>query len=139
MNRNARTEETPSCASKPSASKAILEKDRLVELFGDDSETISSMLEIYLESQGELMEELANVLADNPNVNLAHTIKGSASNFGADAVSDLASNMGKACIADDLETVIATYPQLQDLSQKTNDAIKRYLADNQASTNSEPN
>jgi len=136
MNRNARTEETPNGTPEPSTSKTILKKDRLTELFGDDSQTISSMLEIYLESQVELMKELGVALSNNPDLThirrITHTIKGSASNFGADAFSDLAAKMEKACIGDDLETAIKTYPLLQDLSQKTSNAIERYLADNQA-------
>jgi HPt (histidine-containing phosphotransfer) domain-containing protein len=136
MNHNSRTEEPLSSTPEPSTSKAILEKDRLTELFGDDLGNITSMLNIYTESQAELMKELLEALSNNPDPThircLAHTIKGSALNFGANALSEQAAKMEERCAGDDLKDALKILPKLQDFNQMTSDAIERYLADNQA-------
>jgi len=61
-----------------------------------------------MESQAKLIESLANALAINPDVklicHLAHTIKGCASNFGVDALSELAGKMEEGCNAMERQT-----------------------------------
>ena len=110
MNRNSQpsSEELPNPITEVHEGKAILQEKRLIELFGYDQETISSMLGIYMESQAKLIESLANALAINPDVKLicrlAHTIKGCASNFGVDALSELAGKMEEDCNAMERQT-----------------------------------
>ena len=72
MNRNSQpsSKELPNPITEVHEGKAILQEKRLIELFGYDQETISSMLGIYMESQAKLIESLANALAINPDVKL---------------------------------------------------------------------
>ncbi len=80
---------------------------RLAQTFGDDPAVIEELYSTYLEQVRDLLDELREALAqeDGERVNkLAHAIKGSSGNVGADNMRVHASAVEDQSIDCDLET-----------------------------------
>lgn len=81
--------------------------DRLAQTFGDDPGVMEELYTTYLEQMRELLDQLRDALAeeDGERVNkLAHAIKGSSANVGANNMRAHASAVEDQSIDCDLET-----------------------------------
>jgi HPt (histidine-containing phosphotransfer) domain-containing protein len=88
-------------SSANSANQPVLDWDEALERVAHSEETLIELVEIFLEQWPQVMDEIEQSVArEDPQTlrRAAHTLKGSASIFGARAVADASerlSDMGK--------------------------------------------
>jgi len=99
----------PSAASPPAAQRTSSDMDmtRLTEMFGDDRTALVELLGAFRESLHDLRERIGQeVHGRGTNVrNLAHEVKGMASNMGAARLAELAARVEDAARKDDWSTI----------------------------------
>lgn len=98
----------------------------LVEIFGDDEETISEILSEFVEPAWKIVEEVEAAIKqkDAPEVGAAgHKLKSSSRAVGANSLSDLCFVLEKAGKANDWDTINSESPKLRPLM----DSVASYI------------
>ncbi len=90
---------------KKTPSDLILKKEKLINDFGDDVETIKELIGIFVSVTNKNLSELAKAIRENdlPVVKIStHTIKGSALNIGADSFAKACEHLEHLVLKGDL-------------------------------------
>ena len=123
----------PAAASKPAASTASDGKafDRTIAMkrVGGDEELLNELIEIFLQETPKLMNQVREAIAEQDSPTLrraAHSIKGSASNFGAAAVCTPAARLEKMGQDNDLTGTEPALAELQNALEKTLAALSAF-------------
>jgi len=116
--------------TKSESDLPIFNPQILLEFFPDDPETTSQMLETFLEGIKEQIVELKAALHDSKNIDdirfHAHRIKGSAEEFGANQLGNLADKIEEACRKNRLQTALDFKDEILDSAEKTIAAVESY-------------
>jgi PAS domain S-box-containing protein len=91
-----------------SSSKSAVNFNRLKELFGDDFETVDTIISVYKSSTTVLLNELeTEISASNFEAikNLGHQLAGSSANLGIDRLYDVAREIENAASLSEIQTI----------------------------------
>ncbi len=109
----------------------LVDMGRLESMFGDDRDLISDLLNTYLESLQEQLENLKKAMGDSPDLEKmrlhSHAIKGSSSSYGAEALRHVAWKMEKACCDEDLGTALTEFDSLEKTLAATEKAVQNVI------------
>ena len=90
---------------RKSPSEHIFRKEKLLDDFGDDFETIKELINIFVSTTNKNLSELAEAIRENDlsDVKIStHTIKGSALNIGADSLAKSCEHLEHLVLKGDL-------------------------------------
>jgi HPt (histidine-containing phosphotransfer) domain-containing protein len=96
--------------------------ERMISLFGDDRVVMGEICSIFLQEARTATAQLEALLESGElkaAKKVAHTIKGSAGNIGADEVAALAFDIEKVILADDADGALILLSALQDAVEET--------------------
>ncbi len=125
----ASSDETVGQESLPSVEepKQIINKEVMRELFSDDQESINKLMDLFMNGLISLKLELEASLKNDDDLVAAHlhahTLKGSASNYGAEIVKESAARLEAACKAGDLQTAEEILPSVLEEIDRVIEAI----------------
>ncbi len=108
----------------------------LQELKNSVGEVLVSMIEAFLEDTPVYLQSLQHAILDGDVKKvreLAHTVKGSASNFGARKVTDIAKILEEKGATDDLEGADNLQKQLKEAYVALGKALQDYIVENDES------
>ncbi|WP_422377877.1 PAS-domain containing protein [Roseibium sp.] len=103
-----------------------IDRSALVEIFGDDDETISEILSDFVDPAWESIAEAEAAVAAKDSGQVAaacHKLKSSSRAVGANALSDLCQRLEKAGSANDWTVINAEFSNLQSLMSDIADYI----------------
>jgi CheY-like chemotaxis protein len=125
---SAEIQPVPTAASTASDGKAF---DRTIAMkrVGGDEELLNELIEIFLQETPKLMNQVREAIAEQDSPTLrraAHSIKGSASNFGAAAVCTTAARLEKMGQVNDLTGTEPALAELQNALEKTLAALSAF-------------
>ncbi len=103
------------------------------ELKNSVGEVLVSMIEAFLEDTPVYLQSLQHAILDGDVKKvreLAHTVKGSASNFGARRVSEIAKILEEKGATDDLEGADNLHKQLKEAYAGLGKALQDYIVEN---------
>ncbi|MEZ5529961.1 MAG: EAL domain-containing protein [Porticoccaceae bacterium] len=106
------------------------------ELKDSVGEVLVSMIEAFLEDTPVYLQSLQHAILDGDAKKvreLAHTVKGSASNFGARQVSDLAKLLEEKGATNDLDGTENLHKQLKEAYSVLGKSLQNYIVENDAS------
>jgi len=110
----------------------VFDPSTLLAFFPDEPETVSQMLETFLEGIREQLVVLREVLDeayDTDSIRFhAHRIKGSAEEFGAHELGDIADRIETACRQDRLQNALDLQDELFNSAERTIEAIEKHQA-----------
>jgi len=110
--------------------KSILNLDKLNDLYCGDTATILEMLSIFEDSMIDTIEHLSAAVANrNEPENIrfyAHRIRGSAAEFGAAQLSDLASQIEEHCVKSEVDSAVEKFPRAKLAAVAVIDQITKY-------------
>ena len=116
-------------ASQPSDGKAAFDKTIALKRVGGDEAFLKELIEIFLEETPNLMNQVRQAMAEEDSTTLrraAHSIKGSASNFGAVAVCTLAARLEEMGKGNDLTGAEPAFADLEKAIEKTFGALSAF-------------
>ena len=119
-------------SSDCSSQASIFDLTFLHQLFGDDKELIQDLVDQFVVTIKETQSKLDAVLADSQG-NLeearlhAHTIKGSALNYGASRLGNLTEQIEKDCIAKNRESAVERWLKLGEVVERTIEEVDKQV------------
>ncbi|MEJ2212675.1 MAG: response regulator, partial [Gammaproteobacteria bacterium] len=122
--------QTSEAVSTVNTDKSVFNYEALSARMMHDEELIKMVAEEFIDDMKDQVDSLEKAVqdADLENIALhAHSIKGAASNLGGVALSSKAYNMEKAGKAGDLETVVASMPELIKAYEALMKAVQQKL------------
>ncbi|MEM9158127.1 MAG: ATP-binding protein, partial [Verrucomicrobiota bacterium] len=103
--------------------ETLFKLEILQEMFGDDEETIALMVESFEQSHQDNMNALEAAIENGENSEMlrlhSHTIKGCASNFGAELLYKHAAAIEEACVNGRVDEALKIFPRLKEVSERT--------------------
>ena len=115
-----------SVAEKP---KSVINKEVMLELFDNDHESINRLMDLFQTGLVSLREELEHALLNDDDLVAAHlhahTLKGSASNYGAESIRESAAQLEAACKAGNQKRAEELLPSVLQEIDKAIEAIPK--------------
>ncbi|MDX1352701.1 MAG: Hpt domain-containing protein [Thiomicrorhabdus sp.] len=102
--------------------------DMLKDIIGDD---LKEVLNAFLDTTPDTILQLQNAIQSNAIANiqvLAHTIKGSAANVGANQLSKLAAEIEQKAKTNDSSAFTTLLTQVMTESRSVEQSLKNYMA-----------
>ncbi|MGS2724555.1 EAL domain-containing protein [Porticoccus sp. GXU_MW_L64] len=122
----------PAPAEVKKSMEVTLDLAIMDELRHSVGEVVDSMIQAFLEDTPVYLQSLKHASADRDAKQvreLAHMLKGSASNFGADRVVALSRSVEDLAKADDLEPVVDVVAELVEAYRELSRALEQQLSD----------
>ncbi|MDQ8204139.1 response regulator [Pelagicoccus sp. SDUM812003] len=111
----------------PKSSPPYFDQTRINTIFGHSPELIPEMLGIFAECLKSLEKQAQSYQDLNQLRHISHTIKGSAAECGADALSEVATRLENACIQKNHSGVKELEKELLETMSRTLDCIQNAL------------
>lgn len=117
-------------SSSPSVNLAVLDLVALDDLKDMLSEALSEIIQSFLDGLADEVASVGRGLGGDAAAvrAAAHSLKGSAGNLGAKALSHLASDMEKHALAGDLAACRALMPELEHGAAQARAALLDYIS-----------
>ena len=122
------TDDAPAAAGAPDNS--LVNLSRLRDMFGDDQETITELLEVFVQSTGTLLEKQGLAVSQSAWSDLkalGHQMAGSAGNLGITSLQDQGRAMERAAAAEDIGQATALHASMLQTLQTLAELIHHGL------------
>lgn len=114
-------EKQPNVAEKSDSTDALIDMNRLHDIFGDDTNEIKTFIHNFIMSTGDLLKEINKAILDKDSqaAKIAlHKLKGSSGNSGVMKIHALSMNAEEKVLQSDWDSVTTLYKSILELYKK---------------------
>ncbi|MDQ8205358.1 ATP-binding protein [Pelagicoccus sp. SDUM812003] len=108
----------------------ILDTQKLAEIYDEDWDIVSEMLQIFEEGMHETLTSLREAIENGPDKDkvrfFAHRMRGSSAEFGANELFEVTRKMEEFCVDEKLDQAIELFPAANDAAKRVAEQIQRF-------------